>query len=153
MQIASKTLLSAALVGMSLSGCYVVPANPEVYSAYPYGANTPLPPPPPARVIPSDLRLQALLYPANDKAAQVGVLGGFVTSPGAARGQFQLNYRGEMLNGESSRAEGDAGRVMASAIGTRGTFMSCEYQMHSMRQGAGTCTVSDGASFRVQIGN
>lgn len=34
-----------------------------------------------------------------------------------------------------------------------GSFMSCEYQMHTALQGAGTCMFSNGAKYKVHIGN
>ncbi len=151
-----KSIFPAVLVAVALSGCYVVPVSPEgyPYPSYPYpgypGA-APLPPvatpaPPAAQV------LSVRLYPANEKAAQSGVLNGTVTSTSFGKGRFQLNYRGETLNGEATRVDGDSRRGVASAYGSSGAFMSCEYQMQSARQGAGTCTLSDGAKYQVHIG-
>jgi hypothetical protein len=42
---------------------------------------------------------------------------------------------------------------VASAYGPTGMFMSCEYQMNSPRQGAGTCSLSNGAKYQVHIGS
>jgi len=69
------------------------------------------------------------------------------------KGRFQLNYQGETLNGEATRVDGDQRRGVASAYGPTGMFMSCEYQMNSQRQGAGTCTLSNGAKYQVHIGS
>ena len=157
MQTLPKTLSIAAAMAASLalSGCYVVPVNPEGYPGYPYAA-TPLPIPPlpasgPAQAVAPTV-LQARMYPANERASQSGVLSGTVTNTALGKGRFQLNYRGETLTGEATRVDGDARRGLASAYGPSGTFMSCEYQMQSARQGVGTCTLSDGAKYQVHIG-
>lgn len=149
-----KSTFSAMLAAIALSGCYVVPVSPEgyPYPPYPYPGSAPLPPvatpaPPAAQVLP------VRLYPANEKATQSGVLNGTVTSTAVGKGRFQLTYRGEALTGEATRVDGDSRRGVASAYGTSGGFISCEYQMQSARQGAGTCTVSDGAKYQVHIGN
>lgn len=148
-----KSIFPAVLTAITLSGCYVVPVGPEgyPYPPYPYPGSTPPPPvatpaPPAAQV------LTVRLYPANEKAAQSGVLSGTVTSTSFGKGRFQLNYRGETLNGEATRVDGDSRRGVASAYGSSGAFMSCEYQMQSARQGAGSCTLSDGAKYQVHIG-
>jgi hypothetical protein len=67
------------------------------------------------------------------------------------KGRFNLTYEGETLSGEATRVDGDARRGVASAYGPTGTFMSCDYQMNSPRQGAGTCTLSNGAKYQVHI--
>ena len=69
------------------------------------------------------------------------------------QGRFNLNYRGEVLSGEATRTSGDARKGVASAYGTAGSFMSCEYQMSSPLQGAGECTLSNGARYQVHISN
>ncbi len=162
MQVFFKALSLAAAASFALSGCYVVPVNPQGYPAYPaypgnpgYPQAVPVPPLPPAGPpqIAAAMVLQARMYPANERASQSGVLNGTVTSLPTGRGRFQLNYRGETLNGEATRVDGDARRGVASAYGGSGTFMSCEYQMQSARQGAGTCTISDGARYQVHVGN
>jgi hypothetical protein len=97
--------------------------------------------------------LHARLYPANDIASQTGVVTGMVTNMMTGKGRFQLNYRGESLVGEATRVDGDARRGVASAYGQSGSFMSCEYQMHTPTQGAGTCAFSNGAKYQVHIGS
>lgn len=145
-----KPLLPALLAAAALSGCYVVPIGPEgsPYPPYPGAAAPPVatPAPPAAQV------LVVRLYPANDKAAASGMLSGTVTSTAVGKGRFQLSYRGETLTGEATRVDGDSRRGMASAWGSSGAFMSCEYQMQSPRQGAGSCTLSDGARYQAHIG-
>ena len=56
------------------------------------------------------------------------------------------------MSGEATVVEGDTRRGVASAYGPSGTFMSCEYQMNTPRQGAGTCTMSNGAKYQVHVG-
>ena len=154
----SKKLLAALTVSaLLLSGCYVLPVAPDghVY-AYP-GAVVPAAPapgyPPPQAAGPMPTALHARLYPANDIATQTGVVTGAVTNMMTGKGRFQLNYRGETLTGEATRVDGDARRGVASAYGQSGSFMSCEYQMHTPTQGAGTCAFSNGAKYQVHIGS
>jgi len=155
-----KKGIAAALAApvLALAGCYVVPVvDPQGNVQY---YHYPLPPagapagahPGLAPGQPMPQPLQARLYPANEAAARVGVLSGSVTNLMTGKGQFQLNYNGETLTGEATRVSNDQRRGVASAFGSRGTSMSCEYQMNHPRQGAGTCTFSDGAKFQVHIG-
>ena len=65
---------------------------------------------------------------------------------------LQLAYRGEVLTGEATRVSGDERKGVASAYGSGGSYMSCEYQMQTPYQGAGTCTFSNGARYQVHIG-
>jgi hypothetical protein len=69
------------------------------------------------------------------------------------KGRFQLNYQGETLVGEATRHGNDEKSGIASAYGTGGTFMQCEYQMNTPAQGAGSCTFSTGARYRLHIGS
>jgi hypothetical protein len=39
-----------------------------------------------------------------------------------------------------------------SLTSPKGLYMSCEYQINTPYQGAGTCTFSNGASYRIHIG-
>lgn len=153
----SRRLLAALTVSaLSLSGCYVLPVAPDGYAyVYPPGgaapAGTPAYPPPSAAG-PMPTILRARLYPANETAAQTGIVTGTVTNLMTGKGRFQLNYGGETLVGEATRVDGDARRGVASAYGGGGSFMSCEYQMHTPQQGAGTCAFSNGARYQVHIG-
>lgn len=154
----SRRLLAAlTLSALSLSGCYVLPVAPDGYVyAYPPAAvpQASVPAYPQAQPHgPTPTLLQARLYPANDVATQSGVVTGTVTNMMTGKGRFQLNYRGETLTGEATRVDGDARRGVASAYGPGGTFMSCEYQMHTPTQGAGTCAFSNGARYQVHIGS
>lgn len=138
----------------ALSGCYVVPIAPDGSPMWPvpvtpaYEAGVPSAPRPAVPAV-----LNARLYPANDVATQTGVLQGTVTNMMSGKGRFQIIYGGEVLTGEATRVSGDQRRGVASAYGSGGSYMSCEYQMHTPYQGAGTCTFSNGARYQVHIGN
>jgi hypothetical protein len=164
--------LALALPVLALSGCYVLPVdrygNPVDYhgnrvytvaapvaaptvvqtTAYQNGATPP--------VIYSGSAIPAVLnfrlYPANDVATQTGMMTGTVTNLMSGKGRFQFDYRGELLSGEATRVDGDERRGVASGYGSRGTFVSCEYQMSSPLQGAGTCTFNNGAKYQVHLG-
>jgi len=101
--------------------------------------------------MPAVLNVRA--YPANDSAAQTGVLTGTVTNMMTGKGRFQFNIHGEVLTGEATRVSGDERRGIASAFGNRGTSVRCEYQMNTPLQGAGTCTLSNGAQYTIHIGS
>lgn len=153
-----RTTLALAMAVTMLSGCYVVPVRGTdgniVYQPYVLPpAGTPMP-----GVIPGAIPattpqvLSAKLYPANDLATQTGVVTGTVTNMMTGKGQFQVNYMGEVLNGEATRVSNDQRRGVASAFSPRGTYMSCEYQMSTPYQGAGNCTFSNGAKYQLHVG-
>lgn len=157
-----KLAVALSFSTLSLAGCYVVPVvDPQGNVQY---YHYPLPPAgsPPVAVpgtypgvypgAPLPQVLHARLYPANEAAARTGVLTGTVTNMMTGTGRFQLNYNGETLTGEATRVSNDQRRGVASAFGTGGTSMSCEYQMTNPRLGAGTCTFSNGAKYQVHIG-
>jgi len=151
---ASKSMVAAAV--LSLGGCYIVPAGPDGLPV----AFIPATPPPvpgqaatPASYPAAPKLLHARFYPANEVATQNGMMSGTVTNMMTGKGRFQLAYRGETLTGEATRVSGDERKGVASAYGPTGAFMSCEYQMSSPQQGAGTCNFSDGARYQVHIGN
>jgi hypothetical protein len=137
-----------------VSGCYVVPVRgPDgavLYQTYPLppvGA-----PMPGAQVGPTSQVLSAKLYPANELAAQTGIVVGTVTNLMTGKGLFQVNYMGEVLNGEATRVSNSDRRGVASAYSSKGAYMSCEYQMNTPYQGAGTCTFSNGAKYQLHVG-
>lgn len=141
---------------LALAGCYVVPVvdrqgnvQYEHYPLPPAGALAPYARSP-ARA--SAIALNVRLYPNNDIAAQTGVVSGTVVNLMNGKGRFQLQYGGEVLTGETTRVSGDTRKGIASAYGSSGSYMSCEYQMDTPRQGAGTCTFSNGARYTAQIG-
>ena len=76
-----------------------------------------------------------------------------MTNMMSGKGRFLLDYRGELLSGEATRVAGDQRKGVASAYSPGGSYMSCEYQMSTPYQGAGTCTFSNGARYQVHIGN
>ena len=152
------------LAASALSGCYVLPVAPEgypypysyhpySYPAHPHAPAQSAAPMPSAPASQGPVALQARLYPANDLAKQTGVIHGTVMNMMTGKGRFQLNYQGETLSGEATRVEGDSRRGVASAYGSGGSYMSCEYQMRTPQQGAGTCQFSNGAKYQVHIGS
>jgi hypothetical protein len=154
-----RKLAAALAIQALLSGCYVVPVGPDGnYAIY---IPTQPPPHPSGSAQPAahpgqpgmPKALQARLYPDNDLATQTGMVSGTVTNMMTGKGRFQLQYAGELLTGEATRVSGDERKGIASAWGPSGAFMSCEYQMHTPQQGAGTCTFSNGARYKVHIGN
>ena len=159
-----QNLCIAGVSSLCISGCYIIPAGPDGHPAWPPGAvwgpgispPGPAQPPAPAPAAPSQgapATLQARLYPATDIATQTGVVSGTVTNMMGGKGRFVLDYRGEILTGEATRVSGDERRGVASAYGPGGSYMSCEYQMNTPYQGAGSCTFSNGARYQVHIGN
>lgn len=160
MQTLKSLTLAASAAAALLSGCVAVPVGPDgqLY-VYPPGVIPAAVPPfaAPQAIAPASSQfpatLHARLYPANDIATQTGVVMGTVTNMMTGKGRFQLNYKGELLTGEATRVDGDARRGVASAYGQSGAFMSCEYQMNNPRQGAGTCTFSNGAQYQLHVGS
>ena len=154
-----KLAAAVALQACALSGCYVVPVGSEGnYAIYIPTHPSPLPggaPQPAAGSSQPALPrvLTARLYPDNDLATQTGMVSGTVTNMMTGKGRFQIQYAGEVLTGEATRVSGDERKGVASAWGPSGSFMSCEYQMSSPLQGAGTCNFSNGARYRVHVGN
>ena len=157
MQIRKK-LLAAGAQAFLLAGCYIVPVGPDGNYAIYIPSNPPsIPgqtaPAPHAAPAGQPRVLHARLYPENDTATQTGMVAGTVTNMMTGKGRFQLQYAGELLTGEATRVSGDERKGIASAYGPSGSFMSCEYQMHTPMQGAGTCNFSNGARYKVHIGN
>jgi hypothetical protein len=158
--ISARLVISMVVPLVVLSGCYVIPVDQHGGPIYAVGA--PAVPPPvyqtnsaPQVVYagpPMPALLNVRLYPANELANQTGMMTGTVSNMMSGKGRFQFDYRGELLSGEATRVSGDDRRGVASAYGVRGTFVSCEYQMASAQQGAGTCTFNNGAKYQVHIG-
>ena len=150
---ASRAQLAAllALPAITLAGCYLVPVAPDGTPIYHPGVPVVVPPAP-GQTTQYPVTLNVRLYPANDIATPSGVLTGQVTNLLGGRGRFQFNYQGETLVGDATRVSGDERRGIASAYGGRGTHASCEYQMSSATQGAGSCSFSNGAKYNVHIG-
>ncbi len=145
---------------LTVSGCYVAPyTGPDGSVRYDY---YPLPPTgTPVAAVPgmgstatpySHAALAARLYPSNDIATQTGIVSGSVTNLMSGKGRFMVNYQGELLSGEATRVANDEKRGVASAYSPKGMYMSCEYQMNTPYQGAGACTFSNGAKYRLHVG-
>ena len=154
MQIRKRLAASMLAPAFALSGCYIVPVSPDghpqVYAPiYPNSPHYQAPASRPA----TPKVLTARLYPDNDVASQTGMVSGTVTNMMSGKGRFQLSYAGELLTGEATRVSGEERKGVASAYGASGSFMSCEYQMNTPTQGAGTCMFSNGARYKVHIGN
>ena len=149
----ARAVSALALALPLLSACYIVPMAPDGTPLYPLPpAAHGYTPAPAIPVGPMPASLNVRLYPANDLANQTGMLTGTVTNMMTGRGRFQFNYQGELLAGEASRLSGDDRKGIANAYGPRGTYASCEYQMHTATQGAGSCNFSNGAKYQVHIG-
>lgn len=152
MKLPTKSILAFSLLALALSGCYVVPLDSEGKPIYPGYPNYAVPVHS-SNIAPGAVSLPARLYPANDRAIETGVVAGTVTNMRTGKGRFNLNYAGDTLAGEATRVSGNERRGVASAYSRSGAFMSCEYQMNSPRQGAGTCTFSNGAQYKLHIGS
>jgi len=157
MNAISKLSAALSVSASVLSGCYVVPAvGPDghpVYHHYPIPPHQPAYPAAgiaPAMAFP--VVLNARLYPDNDIATQTGVITGTVANMMTGKGRFQLQYGAEILTGEATRVSNDERKGIASAFGSSGSFMSCEYQMNNPRQGAGSCAFSNGARYKLHVG-
>lgn len=158
----SKLAVALSVSALGLSGCYVVPVGPDgnyaiyipTHASPTYGGAGPAPVPSTAPGYPAPPRvLHARLYPENDTATQTGMVAGTVTNMMTGKGRFQVQYAGEVLTGEATRVSGDERKGIASAYGPSGSFMSCEYQMSTPMQGAGTCNFSNGARYKLHVGN
>lgn len=167
--------LAAALPAALLSGCYVLPIGSDIdklvrameqqnagappSAAMPFSpgmkpptASAAASPPQAASAPATPVALPARLYPINDIATETGMVSGTVTSMMNGKGRFQLAYKGENMVGEATRVSGEDRKGVATAWGPSGSFMTCEYQMASLVQGAGTCSFSDGARYQVHVG-
>ncbi|MEF8701107.1 MAG: hypothetical protein V5B36_07665 [Candidatus Accumulibacter sp. UW25] len=154
----ATAVLLLAMAGTS--ACYVVPATaPDGSTTYGYYPVPPATVPPaggetaPRMPAATPATLTVRLYPANAHATQTGVISGTVTNMMTGKGRFVVNYQGEVLSGEATRVANEEKRGVASAFGPGGMYMSCEYQMNTPYQGAGTCSFANGASYQMHIGN
>lgn len=166
------TMIASAL---SLAGCYVVPVvdsagnvqyqhlplppagTPVVVAPAPAAPAPAAPPAYPAAYPAGNstmpVILNARLYPDNELATRGGVVTGTVANMMNGKGRFPLQYGAEVLTGEATRVSNDERKGIASAYGSSGAFMSCEYQMSGPQQGAGTCSFSNGARYKLHIGS
>ncbi len=153
-----KTPLRSALKVLALTvmlgGCYVLPmdryGNPVYPTAQPIYGGEVATPGTQKKVGP--ITISARLYPDNELAAETGVVSGTVTNMLTGKGRFNLSYKGETYTGEATRVSDDSRRGVASAFSAKGGYMSCEYQMNTPRQGAGSCIFSNGAKYKLHLG-
>ncbi|HYE71092.1 MAG TPA: hypothetical protein VD932_06175 [Aquabacterium sp.] len=171
--VAAAALLSASL----LSACYVVPIDPRTGRPLPVsdgaGGTTVVSPTialPPAPPVPS--QLQARLYPLNEPANAGGLLVAQVVDKHTGRGSITLQYRGALLQGESTSvgpgyaaygrihrevlghwtAPASGRRGIANAYGASGVNAQCEYVLTGPALGTGACLFSDGAKYQMHFG-
>lgn len=177
-----RGLLPAAASGAVLTGCYVVPMNPDGSPAWQYlppGTVVPAPVAAPAvpamtAASPMPANYQARLYPMNDRAAQTGQLTASITDLHTGRGMLTMMLDGEVLSGEATRvssahpgfgsvyekvlkapvrmANGQP-RGIANATGSRGTWVNCEYVLEQSGRGTGACMMSNGAAYQIHFGS
>jgi hypothetical protein len=175
--IAKSFVASAAALcsAASLSGCYVVPIDPRYppLPGQPYviqqsgGAPVAMAAPAPVPTM-----LQARLYPLNETAGKMGPMTATVVDSVNGHATFSVNHAGELLQGEASRvAVGYPGfgrvhrdvygdgrmpsgqRGIASAAGSRGTYVNCEYALADVNRGTGACIFSNGATYQLHFGS
>jgi hypothetical protein len=140
-----------AVIGATMSACYVVPLN-----QYPNGPNSagaynsnngglaivPMPAYRPAYT--------ARLYPGNPAAAKLGGASGVISNPEQGHGEFTFSLGGESYAGEATRAP-NSSKGVANASGNRGGFVRCDYIMSSSALGSGSCTFASGARYDMHI--
>ena len=152
---------SILLASVVLTGCYVIPERTSdgrvIYQHYALPPVGSLAPPVTGSGAaqsgtPTTVNLLVRLYPSNDVAVGTGVITGSVTNMMTGKGIFNVTYLGEVLTGEATRVASEERRGVASAFSTKGMYMSCQYQMNTPYQGAGTCTFSNGAAYQMHIG-
>ena len=141
-------LVAALASATALTGCYVVPIQPQhSHQSQPtavYVAPTP----------PASVTFAARLYPANDAASSYGMVGAVVTNDLNGRGTFSTVINGESFSGEATRTASSSSREgVANGAGNRGSYISCRYQMNSSTLGTGQCRLSNGATFTIHVGS
>jgi hypothetical protein len=171
-----KSVIAVSALAASLSGCYVIPVDPRYppTPGQPYVV-TPVPPAPGVPVtapqsVPTNL--QARLYPLNETAGKMGALTANIVDSVNGHATFSLTQGGEVLQGEASRVAPDypgfgsihrqvygdgrmpAGqRGIASAAGTHGSYVNCEYALNAPNRGTGACLFSNGAKYQLHFGS
>ena len=143
----ARTASLAAIVTATgaLTGCYVVPIQPQSPSTVIH-----VPTPAPA---PGPVTFSARLYPVNESAAAYGTVMAVVTNDLNGRGHFSTNINGESFSGEATRMAGSSRDGLANGAGQRGSYINCRYTMNSPTLGTGTCRLSNGAVFSMHVGS
>jgi len=136
-------LLAATL---ALPGCYVVPLDPR---GEPVSYAAPAAPVAMAAPRPVPAVLHARLYPLNETAGKMGALTATVTDHANGHAVFSLVHAGEVLQGEASRTS--AQRGIASAAGSGGTYVKCQYALAAHNRGTGACEFSNGARYQLHF--
>jgi len=134
----------AIATATALSGCYVVPLQPQPTVVH-------VAPPAPAAP-PAPITFTARLYPANDAATVYGTVMASVTNDLNGRGYFTTNINGEMFSGEATRIGNAAHEGQANGAGNRGSYISCRYTRSSPTLGTGSCRLNNGAQFSMHVG-
>jgi hypothetical protein len=152
-----RSVLKVLPLTLMLGGCYVLPMDRYGNPVYPtpppiYGGEVATPSTPSTQKKVGPITISARLYPDNELAAETGVVSGTVTNMLTGKGRFNLSYKGEAYSGEATRVSDDSRRGVASAFSAKGGYMSCEYQMNTPRQGAGSCIFSNGAKYKLHLG-
>jgi hypothetical protein len=135
-------VVGAAVV---LTGCYVVPVQPDHHPAPVVYAPAP-------QLPPASVTFAARLYPANELAAAYGMVNAVVTNDLNGRGTFSTAINGEGFTGEATRMVGASREGVANGTGNRGSYINCRYQMNSTTLGSGQCKLSNGAQFTMHVG-
>ena len=143
-----STRIAAAIAtvaaGAALTGCYVVPIQPE-----PAAHAVQIVPAAPA----APVTFTARLYPSNDTAAPYGMVGAIVTNDLNGRGHFSTQIGGESFSGEATRVAGSSREGVANGSGNYGGFITCRYTMNSPTLGTGNCRLNNGATFTMHVGS
>jgi len=143
----ARTLSLATITGaavVALSGCYVVPIQPQQPATVVHV---------PAASPPAPVTFSARLYPANDAAAAYGTVMAVVTNDLNGRGHFSTSINGESFSGEATRVAGSSRDGVANGAGQRGSYINCRYTMNSATLGTGSCRLSNGAVFSMHVGS
>jgi hypothetical protein len=133
----------------SLSACYVMPidqyqAQTQQHQSQPTTAVAP--------AAPTQIVLNARLYPNNEQAAPFGILNASITNHLNGRGEIMVVQGDELFRGEATRDSNHASSGTANGAGNKGGFMNCKYTMNSSTQGTGTCNFQNNAVYRFHIG-
>lgn len=141
-------LAAVAIVGATLSACYVVPLNQypnEPNNGGMYNGGTAIVP-----IAAYRPNFSARLYPGNEAASRLGGVTGVISNPEQGHGQFSFSLGGESYAGEATRTPSST-KGVANASGNRGGFVRCDYVMSSAALGWGSCTFANGARYDMHI--